>query len=120
MLAGIGLMMWSVIELWRIGHNSYLGIHSGAFKATLIALGFSCFCIFGSAGSILRTNWGRIIILSVATMTLLYAVAYLLLGGFEDAGPIYAAGVFGLLLVSIVTFAVLVRRKNTKKEQLNN
>jgi|GEM_PF-3435304 len=114
MVAGIALLIWSAVELWKIGHNSYLGINSGAFKSNLIAVGFSLLCIIGSTGLRFKKNWGRIIILLVACISLLYAVAYLLMGGFEDTGPIYAGVVAGLFLLSIATLAIATRKKKYK------
>ena len=111
LLAGLALLLWSVIELWRIAHNTYLGINSGAFKATLESLTFSAICILGSAGLMNNKKWGRILIILTSTVTLLYAAAYLVLGGIEDTGLIYAVTVAGLFLLSVVSLFILARRK---------
>lgn len=114
-ISGIALMIWSVVALWRIGNNSYLGVYSGAFKATLISLGFSTLCIFGSAGLMFKKNWGRILILLASSIVLLYTAAYLLLGGFEDTGIIYAVIVAALVFLSISSL-IIVSKKRTIKE----
>lgn len=119
LLAGSALTIWSVIELWQIGNNKYLGINSGAFEATLIALGFGCASIVGTIGLLLKTNWGRMLILFSSGLSLIYAAAYLLLGGFEDTGPIYAVAVSSLVLLSIASFAILGRKEKFKNWQLN-
>lgn len=120
LLAGIALMIWSTIELWKIGNNIYLGIGSGAFQATLESLTFGCICILGASGLMKKKQWGRILIILTSSLMMLYSAAYLLMGGFEDTGPIYAVAVFGLFLLSIATFAIAARKNKFKEWQLNN
>ncbi len=115
LLAGIALMILSAIELCQIGHNSYLGINSGVFKATLIAVGFSSLYILSSTGLMFNKNWGRILILLSASISLLYAAAYLLMGGFGDTGLIYVVIVSGLSLLSISTFAIFARKRKSNE-----
>ena len=110
---GIAIIIWSVSEVWQIGHNSYLGVSSGAFKATLIGAGFSLICIIGALALMLKKAWGKIILLTVATISFLYAVAYLLMGGFEDTGRVYASIVAGIFLLSIVTIVMLLKKWKT-------
>ena len=112
---GIALIIWSVIELWQIGHNSYLGVSSGAFKSTLIGAGFSLICIIGALSLLFRKAWGRVIILIAAIFSIIYAVGYLLLGGVEDTGRIYIFNVAALFLLSIATIIVLVKNWRLKK-----
>jgi hypothetical protein len=120
LFSGVALMIWSTIELWQIGNNLYLGIGSGAFQTTLESLAVSCTCILGAYGLMKRKQWGRILIILTSSLMTLYAAAYLLMGGFEDTGPIYAVAVFGLFLLSIVTFAIAARKNKFKEWQLNN
>lgn len=112
---GFALMVWSVVELWQIGHNSYLGVNSGAFKSTLISSGFSLVCIIGALGLMFNKAWGRVIILIVAILSIVYAVGYLLLGGIEDTGGIYIFNVAALFLLSIATIIVLVKNWRLKE-----
>lgn len=118
-VAGLALLIWSANELWQIGNNEYLGINSGAFKATLLGLCFSALCIIGASGLKIKKTWGRLIILSVACLSLFYSAAYLLMGGFEDTGPIYAIAVLGVFLLSISSIVIL-RKKRFTAWQLNN
>lgn len=115
LFAGIALIIWSAIELFKIGNNPYLGTNSGAFKSTLIGLTFGVICVLGSKGLMKKTNWGRILILVSASIVFLYGVSYLLMGGFEDTGIIYAVVVSALFLFSIFTVAVLARKKKYKE-----
>ena len=68
LFAGIALIIWSAIELFKIGNNPYLGTNSGAFKSTLIGLTFGVICVLGSKGLMKKTNWGRILILVSASI----------------------------------------------------
>ena len=104
--------MWSAIELWQIATNSYLGVHSGAFKATLISLIFSCLCVLGATGFMRNMNWGRILLLLVSSIMLLYSAAYIFMGGFEDTGRIYAIIVACLCFFSVSS--ILLLRKNSR------
>ncbi len=107
----IVLLVWSLIGLWEIAHNPHSGINNSTFKATLLGVGFSSLCIIGSVGLMLKKNWGRIIIILSASLSLLYAVAYLLMGGYDDTGPIYASAVAGILLLSFASFVILAKRR---------
>ena len=113
-LAGTALILWSALELWQIGNNSYLGTNSGAFKVTLISLTYSLLCILGSIGLMNNKNWGRIMIILVSSISILYAMAYLLMGGFEDTGLIYLIDIAGLLILSVLSMTILL-----KKEKMN-
>lgn len=117
MLVAVALVIWSSIELWRIGHN--MGIHNGPFRSTIFGLAFGCISIAGTVGTLLKANWGRIFILFLSALSALYAVAYLLLGGFEDTGLLYAIAVSGLFLLSIATLAILGKKDKFKQWQLN-
>ena len=59
------------------------------------------------------------LILFSSGLSLIYAAAYLLLGGFEDTGPNYAVAVSSLVLLSIASFAILGRKEKFKNWQLN-
>jgi len=102
---GIALFIWFVVKLWQVGHNSYFGVNSGAFKATLIAAGFSFQFIIGALGLMLKKTWGKIIITGVAGLTVLY----LLTGGLFDGGIVYAIIVTGLSLLSIITIVMVLK-----------
>jgi len=114
---GIALMAWSIAELWQIGHNSYLGVNSGAFKSMLISSGFSLVCIIGALGLMVKKAWGQIIILIAAILSIIYAVGYLLSGGIEDTGRIYIFNVAALFLLSIATIIVLVKNWRLKENK---
>ena len=115
LFTGIALMIWSVIGLWQVGHNSSLGVNSGAFQATVIAAGFSVLCIIGSLGLMLKKAWGRKLMLWTASISLLYAVAYLCFGGIEATGRLYEIIVTGLSLLSIATIIILLRKQKYKE-----
>jgi hypothetical protein len=115
LVVGITLMMWSAIELWQIAINSYLGADSGAFKATLISLVFSCLCIFGATGVMKNMNWGRSLLLLVSSITILYGAAYLLMGGFEDTSAIYAITVSSLSFLGGTSIWMLYRKHRIKE-----
>jgi len=115
LVTGIALMISSGIELWQIGHNSYLGVNSGAFKSTLIASGFSFLCTTGALGLMLKKTWGKIIFLAIAIISFLYSVAYFVMGGFEDTGRFYAIIVAGISLLSIVTIVMLLKKWKYKE-----
>ena len=103
--AGAALIIWFAIELWQVGYDVYFGVHSGAFKAILIAMGFSSLCIIGALGLMLKRAWGRIIIIIVAIIS----VFYLLTGGLHDGGVVYAIMVIALSLLSIVSIVMLLK-----------
>jgi hypothetical protein len=105
------LLIGSAIALWNTSHNTYWGINSGAFKATLIGTGYSILCLAGSIGLRMRKNWGRIILLFGASLWVLYSAAYLFMGGYDDTGPIYAAAVSGMFILSIASLVMLARKK---------
>lgn len=111
LIAGIALLIQATIALWRIAKNPYTGLHSGAFKAALIVIGFSLLCILGSIGSLLKQNWGQILVYVSAIIILVYAASYVLLGGYDDTGPFYAFIVAGFTILSLATFATAGRRK---------
>ncbi len=119
LVAGGALLIWTVIGLWQIGNNKYLGISSGAFVATLLGLCFCVLCVVGARGLMVKKTWGRKIIVAISYISVIYSAVYLLGGGFEDTSSLYAIAVLGLLLLGIISL-VMTRKKKFKEWQLNN
>ena len=105
LVSGVALFLWFLLELWQVGHDSYLGVSSGAFKAQSIAVGYSFLCIVGALGLIKKSAWGKKLILGLACITVLYVLT----GGLADGGVVYAVIAAILAGLSIATIVILLK-----------
>src|SRR5437762_14011877 len=97
LLVGLALAAWSIWGLATQDHWPSVVI------SLLLVLGFSVMAIV--AGAVFgRTNtFGRVLIRIVSGLALIYAFAWLFLGGIDDAAS-YAPGIVLLVALSIYAF----------------
>jgi hypothetical protein len=114
-LASLALLTSSIIELRQIMTNPFLGPRSRAFYATLTDPIFALLCITGSVLLMKKSNAGRIILIIASCLTLLYALAYTLMGGIEDRSKIYTLTVIGFAFFSILSLIILWKSQTTQQ-----
>jgi hypothetical protein len=107
-ITSIALTLWCIRELWNILTNSY-GVNRGALIATVIGLGFALFCFISSRALLSSKPYGRLMILIVSVLVLLYGIVFLLFGGSEDVSKTYSLIVLIMTAVSIFGFITFIR-----------
>jgi hypothetical protein len=75
----------------------------GAIIANVIAISAAAAMTTTSIGLLIRKSWSIAALKILCWLVLLYAVVYVLFGGYDDTGPFYFALVCFLALLSIVS-----------------
>ena len=99
LIEGVLLFAWGIMELWKIYRIS--GASNGAFGATLISQAFSTVIIVCAVNAVRRKRSANQLLMGTYALTLLYAVLYILFGGFEDNRLVYSACVAMFTLTSL-------------------
>lgn len=105
-LVGLLLLSWSALGLYQWLQTA--GRFPGPRNAILIFIGAAGAALLGGILTLRKSSMGRVVLVALSALVLLYAVAYLLMGGFDDTGGAYLLCVVSLSVLSLVT--VLVRQ----------
>jgi hypothetical protein len=108
------LFAWGIVELWKIYRIS--GASNGAFGATLISQAFSTVIIVCAVNEIRNRRFANQLLVGTYALTLLYAVLYTLLGGFEDNRFVYSACVATFTLTALAGISI-ERTRGVRTEQ---
>jgi hypothetical protein len=106
LVLGVALLAWCVwgaISSWHYFHFA-----SGGFKASIIAGTFSVLVMLGALLALRSRTLGSWLLNAGAVVAVLYALAYLFLGGYEDA-PLQAPAV---AVLAVLAFATLYAFRN--------
>jgi hypothetical protein len=97
LLVGLALAAWSI---WGLATQEHW---PSVVASWLLVLGFAVLAIVAGAEFGYRRAMGRVLVRVVSGLSLIYALAWLLLGGIEDAAS-YAPGIALLVALSIYAF----------------
>jgi len=97
LLVGLVLTAWSV---WGLATQEHL---PSVVASWLLVLGFAVLAIVAGAASGYKRAMGRALVRIVSGLSLIYALAWLFLGGIEDAAS-YAPGIVVLVALSVYAF----------------
>ena len=107
LVVGVALLVWSFRALHSWTQSEYR--FSGALSAVLIFASFAVVAVVGGALAAWRVRGGRAVLVVLSAATILYSASYILFGGFDDTGVIYALCVLALLVFAIAT--ILLRKR---------
>jgi hypothetical protein len=106
-LAAVLLLVWSVRALYAWSRSTHH--FSGPRNALLILLGAAAAAGVGGLLTLAGRSSGRLVLLVLSLLTLLYVAAYLLMGGFDDTGTTYALRVLAFGAISLATLLLQSR-----------
>ena len=97
LITGLSLGTWCVEAIATARYRNVV-------VASLMGLAFAVFAALGAALSFMGRRGGPLLLKGVAALAILYALTFVLFGGFADRGLLYAVIVAALAVLAIATF----------------
>src|SRR5262245_66452658 len=111
-LAAATIMVGCVISTYRMVNSEYSSMFGGDITLNAILFAIALAVLFAALKLANHTAWARRIIKAVSWLFLTYAIVYILFGGFDDTGWIYALCSMSALILAILSLVMLRNSQN--------
>jgi hypothetical protein len=114
-LTASAIMVASIVSTYRMISSEYSSMFGSeiTLNAIVFAIGLAC---FSAAVNLAKDKaWARRIIKTSSWLILVYTIIYILFGGFDDTGWVYAIGLIGALMLAIFSLLILRSKKDQSR-----